>query len=363
MNDNTQNQGRVITGIFIGIIVAFFSCVIVIGGFLLALSEGGVKLSLQASTSLPTTTPLSSSTNVPTLTPHPTETSLPIETTAVSSPTTTLTSSPTTTLTSTTPPTLPPTSTQSAPPPPTLAPTNPPQPPPGCGPPASWVIYIVKAGDTLYSIGRTYGVNVDQLIFANCLMSTTIRVGQQLYVPNVPPQLPAPTNTIIPVTTNTPTIPTTALPTNTLPPPPVPTQPPPNSGCGPPASWVIYVVQAGDTVYSISSAFNITVDQLKYANCLTSNAISPGQSLWVPNFTPNFPNPTNAVEPVASATPLPTTEPPTNTPPSAPTITPTVPTATSPPPTNSGAPAATKRVEPTLIASVTVSPPTIQPPP
>ena len=46
MNDNNENRGRLIVGIAIGIIVALFSCAIVTGVFLLALSEGGIKLAL-----------------------------------------------------------------------------------------------------------------------------------------------------------------------------------------------------------------------------------------------------------------------------------------------------------------------------
>jgi len=280
-------------GIVIGIIAAIFSCVIVTGVFLLALSEGGIKIALPSptSTSVPTTTtPLASNTSAPTRTLQPTETTQPTETRAISSPTATFTSSPTSTFTSTTPQTLTPTRTQSPLPPRTLVPTIPSKPPAGCGPPASWVIYIVQPGGTLYSIGKTYGVTVEQLIFANCLTSTAIYPGQQLYVPNVAPQLPTSTNTIGPVVTYTQPPPTTPPPTNTLIPPAIPTSPPPSSECGQPASWVTYIVQPGDTVYSISSAYSITVNQLLYANCLTSTAIYPGQQLWVPNITPN---PTN----------------------------------------------------------------------
>ena len=304
MNDKNGNRNRMFYGIGIGIIAAVLSCVIVAGIFLLALSEGGIKLALPSPTSptiTTTTTPIASSTSSPTSTLHPTVTTRPTETTVKASPTATLTSSPTASVTSTTTPT----STTSPLPPPTYFPTTPPQPPAGCGPPASWVIYIVQPGDTLYSIGRTYSVTVEQLIFANCLTSTAIYPGQQLYVPNVAPQYPTPTNTIGPVVTNTQPPPTTPQPINTLPPPPDPTNPPPSSGCGPPASWVSYIVQPSDTVYSISSAYNITVNQLMYANCLTSTAIYTGQPLWVPNITPNVPNAANHVAPVTNDKPSP----------------------------------------------------------
>ncbi len=56
-----------------------------------------------------------------------------------------------------------------------------------CGAPAGWVTYFVKTGDTLYKISLLYRVSVSQLQIANCLgASTYIYVGQPLKVPNVP---------------------------------------------------------------------------------------------------------------------------------------------------------------------------------
>lgn len=92
-----------------------------------------------------------------------------------------------------------------------------------CTPPAGWVIYIVRAGDTLASISQAAGVSVAQLQQANCLTSSTIYVGQQLYVPY--PILPTaiPTSTFTPLPTFTATLipypsataTSTAFPTNT----------------------------------------------------------------------------------------------------------------------------------------------------
>ena len=83
-----------------------------------------------------------------------------------------------------------------------------------CGPPYNWTqIYTVKAGDNLFRIGLKYRVTILQLQQANCLgYSTKIKVGQQLYVPNVPTSTPATTNTPTPTqtftSTNTPETPT-----------------------------------------------------------------------------------------------------------------------------------------------------------
>ncbi len=96
-----------------------------------------------------------------------------------------------------------------------------------CGPPRGWIIYIVKSGDTLFSLGRAYGVTVQELQFANCLGSSTlIRTGDELYVPNVPTRTPTPTPTTKPVNTQ----PATSTPTRTpTPVTPTPTNTPTNT--------------------------------------------------------------------------------------------------------------------------------------
>src|SRR5688572_8356931 len=105
-----------------------------------------------------------------------------------------------------------------------------------CGPLLGWVrTYIVQPSDNLFRIGLSYGVTVTQLQRANCMgSSTTIFVGQRLWVPNVPtrtpvvPNSPTASNTSQPVpTTEVPTIepPTatsTQIPTTEVPPTPTP---------------------------------------------------------------------------------------------------------------------------------------------
>jgi len=44
-------------------------------------------------------------------------------------------------------------------------------------------LYVVRAGDTLFSISRRFGVTVQAIMVANNLTSTNIRPGQQLYIP------------------------------------------------------------------------------------------------------------------------------------------------------------------------------------
>ena len=59
--------------------------------------------------------------------------------------------------------------------------------PPACVPPGDWGIYPVQPGNTLYSLAQRYNTDVDTLMHVNCLNTTTIFVGQQLYVPGPPP--------------------------------------------------------------------------------------------------------------------------------------------------------------------------------
>ena len=44
-------------------------------------------------------------------------------------------------------------------------------------------IYIVKSGDSLYSIAQRYGVSVNDLIEANNLSTTNLKIGDQLLIP------------------------------------------------------------------------------------------------------------------------------------------------------------------------------------
>ncbi|HJR82192.1 MAG TPA: LysM peptidoglycan-binding domain-containing protein [Anaerolineales bacterium] len=228
----------------IGVIIAIFSIILVVGGIMLALNETALPLSTP--TQLPPTLPLEFPT--PTATASPSLSETPAETTT-----------PTSTLLAATP-------TQCNPNPPAgwirilseagdtiysvaqryktsaeslteanclqsaelpagLALYVPPVPtitviP--CGPPAGWVrTYTVQRGDTLFRIALSYGTTVSQLQRANCMGSSTIiYAGQRLWVPNVPTRTPVPGTTTIPdfptsTDTSTPTA-TTEPPTSTV---------------------------------------------------------------------------------------------------------------------------------------------------
>ena len=81
--------------------------------------------------------------------------------------------------------------------------------PPSCGRPYGWVPYTVKPGDNLYRLSLAFGVTQYQLQVANCLASSFIYAGQQLYVPNIPTRTPVivNTSTVTPAPTYTSTTP------------------------------------------------------------------------------------------------------------------------------------------------------------
>jgi len=54
---------------------------------------------------------------------------------------------------------------------------------PTATPPPAQTIYVVRAGDTLFSIARRYGVTVQAIMSANGLTNYNIRVGQELVIP------------------------------------------------------------------------------------------------------------------------------------------------------------------------------------
>ena len=104
-----------------------------------------------------------------------------------------------------------------------------------CAPPVDWVIYTVKAGDTLAGIAISHGITVAEIVNANCLDETdVIFIGQHLYVPFIKPSQPIqktnppqPVSTLPPPSPPTdPPPPPTSIPTEPQPPTSIPTQPP-----------------------------------------------------------------------------------------------------------------------------------------
>jgi LysM repeat protein len=85
-----------------------------------------------------------------------------------------------------------------------------------CAPPTNWVLYTVQSGENLYRLSQSLGVTLKDLQTANCLHSSTIYTGQELYVPmiltNTPESVRSPTTAATAAFTST----NTAAPPNTL---------------------------------------------------------------------------------------------------------------------------------------------------
>lgn len=208
---------------------------------------------------------------------------------------------------------------------PTPVPTTPtqiPSPTSFCNFPPGWLAVIVTQGDTLESLAETYQTSPEKLMEANCLFTSSISPGALLYVPE-------PSASLTPTSTPTP-------------------RPTATRCVSPPYGWITYTVKSGDTLYSISVAYGISVAELQAGNCMGSSTyIMAGETLWVPNIP--------TITPRLSLTPTPTA-----TPTATSTATPT-PTAT-----NTSQPTATSRIRrtPTLFPTTTSTvTPTLPPTP
>ena len=103
-------------------------------------------------------------------------------------------------------------------------------------------IYIVKSGDSLYSISKKFNTSVDEIKKLNNLSSNLLSINQKLIIPKNS------INNNNNITTEN-----------------------------------IYTVKSGDSLYRIAINFNTTVDELKRINNLSSNNLSIGQKLIIPS--------------------------------------------------------------------------------
>lgn len=98
-------------------------------------------------------------------------------------------------------------------------------------------IYTVKKGDSLWLIANKYGTTVDELKTANNLKSNTLSIGQTLIIPEK------------------------------------------NEG----TSKISYVVKKGDSLWLIANKYDTTVEKIKSTNNLKGNTLSIGQVLVIPS--------------------------------------------------------------------------------
>lgn len=143
------------------------------------------------------------------------------------------------------------------------------------------VIYIVQPGDTTFSLARRFGTTVQQLMIWNGLYSSTYILAWTPLIVGKATVTTAPVAQVAP--TDIPQVAATAAPV-------VADAPPasvPNVGPYPGTSLdsygdIVYVVQPGDTTYSIALRFGTTVWQIVNWNYLYSSTyIQAGQLLIV----------------------------------------------------------------------------------
>ena len=108
--------------------------------------------------------------------------------------------------------------------------------------PGDYVVYTVKRGDSLWNIANNYNVSVNDIVDYNNLGTTLLQVGQQLLIPTGGIDMPTE-----------------------------------NDEMG-----ITYVVRSGDSLWSIAKRYDVSVDELKSANGLTSNLLAIGQELVIP---------------------------------------------------------------------------------
>ena len=135
-------------------------------------------------------------------------------------------------------------------------------------PPASGgTTHVVVPGDTLYSIGRRFGVSADAIVEANSMRNpNALRVGQRLTIPGSGGGYSAPSSS--------------------TPPPPAPE--PPRGGSGDveevvaPEGYGFYQVEPGDTLHSIAVSFGTNDAELRRLNDMRSSSLQVGDFLLVP---------------------------------------------------------------------------------
>ena len=106
-------------------------------------------------------------------------------------------------------------------------------------PVGNYIEYIVKSGDSLYSIGKKYNVSIQDLIDYNNLSSNILSINQLLKIPTVSSDLE-------------------------------------------PTNYIEYTVKSGDNLYSIGQKYGISAQELINYNNLDNNLLSIGQIIKIP---------------------------------------------------------------------------------
>lgn len=112
-----------------------------------------------------------------------------------------------------------------------------------------FILHKVEKGEGLYAIARRYKANVEDIKKANPEAGEGLKVGQILLIPY----------SYTPETKKE-----------------EPKKEEPKKG-----ETILHVVKTGETLYSISKLYNVSVDEIKIKNKLTSNNLTVGQELVI----------------------------------------------------------------------------------
>ena len=110
------------------------------------------------------------------------------------------------------------------------------------------ISYIVQKGDNLYTISKKYNIFIEDLKNYNNLTNDNISVNQILKIPKTSSIVTPSEDEVI------------------------------NEGS-------VYVVQKGDTLYSIAKKFNTTVENIKNINSIIGDILTIGMNLLIPTST------------------------------------------------------------------------------
>lgn len=104
-----------------------------------------------------------------------------------------------------------------------------------------YIIHSIDKGETLYALSRRYNASVEEISIENQLVNYSISIGQQIKVPLKVYKI----------------------------------------------SGIFHTVQKGETLYSVSRAYEVSVDDLKRWNHLVDSNISIGQKLSIGTQMPD----------------------------------------------------------------------------
>ena len=158
------------------------------------------------------------------------------------------------------------------------------------------ITYIVKKGDTLYSISNRYNISVDELKRINNLTSNTLSIGQMLKLSDVVQddsnnqlnntytvksgdtlyKIATQNNTTVDILKELNNLSSNTLSIGQV------LKLPSTEIIEIPTTTITYTIKLGDTLYSIAKKYDTTVDKIKQLNNLTSNTLSIGQQLQIP---------------------------------------------------------------------------------